>query len=118
MKYVCLAVHLPGTIVDVPILFPDELVHAMVAGAMSSCLAKHYPGSQIYPVSAGEVTITRSPNGDDVSCSGASQTLGLCTRGEYDEALISGINYNKGIRRTVGYTAELLRKLKSTHSDS
>jgi hypothetical protein len=72
MKYICFETTLGGEKQKIPIIFPKQLVHAMVAEAMIPCFAAHGLGI-LLPVSAGEVTIF----GTEITCHGKSETLKL-----------------------------------------
>lgn len=80
---------------EVPIIFPNTFVHAMVADAMKryamlerQVIGRHEP---LVSVAAGEVQF-----GDGVNCFGKSATLKLESRGEEDAQLIAMSDYGAG----------------------
>lgn len=76
---------------QMPIIYPDKLVHRAVSDAMCKVLVDHLPGATAAPVSAGSIEISVE------SCSGQSTSLGLPSRGEEDEHLIDCFPYLHGI---------------------
>ena len=90
MKYICFETTLGGEKQKIPIIFPKQLVHALVAEALIPCLIKH--GYQIEPVSAGEVNIF----GTEVTCYGKSETLKLHSDPR-DAAIIHNHDYCFGL---------------------
>lgn len=87
-NYVVLRIADKGLERDIPIIYPDVLVHADVAAAL-----ERVPGlEKAVPVSAGNLIL------DVVSCSGRSSTLKLESRGDEDKSLINSFPYFHGIQ--------------------
>lgn len=74
-----------------PVIFPDILVHADVADTIEMHMRCHH-NTDIEVVSAGELNLF----GQEINCSGHSETLGIKSREETDDDLISGFNYHHG----------------------
>jgi hypothetical protein len=105
MKYIIFKTTLGGQDQLLPIIFPNQLVHALVAEAMIPCLIKH--GYPTEPVSAGTVTIF----GTEVTCGGKSETLKLKAL-PGDAAVIHNHDYCFGLDMPEQNAAvEALRKL-------
>lgn len=76
---------------DIPIIYPDCLVHAEVAQAICGIEDMAKRGAQ--PLSAGELTVYAG------NCCGESETLGLQSRGVEDDACIASHEYGvRGMR--------------------
>lgn len=90
-NYLVLSLKRDGVEYQMPIIYPDKLVHSAVAAAMCQVLVDHLPGATATPVSAGQIEISVD------SCSGQSTSLDLASRGEEDEHLIDGFPYFHGI---------------------
>lgn len=82
MKYVIFRKEMDTVNVEYPVIFPNYLVHADVAAAMTATGA---PLDGFKPVAAGEY------NG--FACSGESSTLGLKSREEEDAHIIHSADY-------------------------
>lgn len=96
MKYVMMGVKIlggdaAGTIIHVPIIFPDTLVHKDVARAVNSVLIRQFRHSVVTPVSAGKYDVYTQ------NCSGESETLGLKSSPE-DSRTIQTYAYCHGIQ--------------------
>jgi hypothetical protein len=94
---------------EYPFIFPDEVVHAHMAGIIKAmwvtealqALPRMFDShlkrvrqemlDAIITVSAGDYDIIRG------KCSGSSQTLGLSSRGDEDEKLLWSHDYGGGI---------------------
>jgi hypothetical protein len=76
---------------ELPILFPNELVHQHVAKALLGLPGNPY-GFENRVASAGDVVFSR------VACSGRSESLNIATRGKEDETLIWGVEYGFGVK--------------------
>lgn len=89
MKYVMLRrKYTDGLIQDIPIIFPNMLVHADVAIAIRDVMYKYWPDIEI--VRAGEYNISSSET------SGSSESLEL-TSAIKDGDLILGHDYFHGL---------------------
>lgn len=75
---------------EFPVLFPDILVHSMVAESLT---AKHGPLHGWQPVSAGFLSSLNVP----AECHGSSETLKLKSRGDADSKLIATVDYTHGV---------------------
>lgn len=84
MKYIMLSTEFTGVTKLVPIIFPDFLVHSMVADAIKPLIS----GSVV--VSAGDIQM------GVYNCSGASETLGVESK-ESDLGVIDTYDYLHGI---------------------
>lgn len=91
MKYVMFEIRHDSIVINVPIMFPDSLVHSLVADEMQRVFKKHrWPNARV--VSAGSVTGI-----DDVYTSGESETLGVASRGKRDQRIIENYDFLHGI---------------------
>ena len=93
MKYIVIEV--TGNVeLQVPFVFPEMLVHAMVAAQMEALLRIQYPGCKASTVSAGSINVTAQ------STYGKSVSLDLNSRVS-DGQLINGADYGacQGIDR-------------------
>jgi len=90
MKYIMLRIVTAGEIIrELPIIFPDALVHADVAEAITK-LPGLYTAT---PVSAGSLSSLEL----ETQCYGDSQTLDLKSRGDLDSGRICMLDYSHGI---------------------
>ena len=90
MKYIILKTKICGIEKKVPIIFPNEFVHAFVAKAAQKLIIQHWNvGSEV--VSAGDADIL------NVVCSGESTTLKVASEGDADSQVIEMYNYTHGI---------------------
>lgn len=88
MKYIVMLVPMgPDTNREVPIMFPNNLVHDEVFERM-----KKLCDPKVVCIAAGEVSFF-----DGVTCSGSSETLNLVSRHATDEELIRMNDYFHGI---------------------
>lgn len=96
MKYIVFGKKIEDVNHEVPVIFPDNCVHAHVAQVLV-----HTPELHSYkPVSAGFVQLPMTVMGRSfpLNCHGESETLGgLKSRGEIDEKLITWYEYTKGM---------------------
>ena len=90
MKYIMFEHEIEGQKQLIPIIFPKQLVHELVARHMNVCFARH--GFQTKPVSAGEVSVF----GTKLTCTGYSETLKLESK-PTDAAVIHNYDYMFGI---------------------
>lgn len=96
MKYiVCRVLHDEEPFLDIPILFPDMLVHAMVFTQMRALLEMQYfkasKKTTVIALSAGE--LSSMPFDCSMMCSGKSDSLGVKSREETDDQLIRMTDY-------------------------
>lgn len=94
MKYINIRVQFikGGLVKLMPIIFPDELIHADMAKVMVKHVCDQYKeGVVVTVLSAGEY---RSIDG---ACTGGSESLKLSARTVEDERLIKGYDYFHGI---------------------
>ena len=77
---------------EIPIIFPDELVHEDVANSLHHVLLEHYGQKENSVISAGFISV-----GLILSCHGRSETLGIESRGIVDETLIRQYDYMHGL---------------------
>jgi len=89
MKYIMIEVEKPVRR-RIPIIFPNDMVHAIVAEAILS-KAKTMNWQNAKVVSAGDCSVM------DVECSGHSSTLKLSSDSFKDERIINNIDYLHGI---------------------
>ncbi len=90
MKYIVMQVlNKSGLDLEVPFVFPEIIVHSMMAEACRSLLSIHFPESDIKAISAG---FTSSMAFED-DCYGKSESLNLESRPERDNALIKMCDY-------------------------
>lgn len=89
MKYIVLEVTHGGSTRELPVIFPELLVHANVAKALATMRGLE----NAKPISAGFLSSM------DVSpaCHGASESLELKSRGKVDDNLIMMHDYLHGI---------------------
>jgi hypothetical protein len=100
MKYIVCQVQRDGApFLNVPFVFPDVLVHAMVFSQMRALLEMQYFSAvhktEVTALSAGEFssTVFEDPSG---LCHGKSSTLGVASRGREDDALLGMSDYGAG----------------------
>ncbi len=92
MKYIVMVRKVGGAVHELPILFPNELVHAHVARALLRLPGNPYDFlSRV--AAAGEVVLD---NG--ATCFGRSETLNIESRGDEDARLIKLSDYGIGIK--------------------
>jgi hypothetical protein len=92
MKYVVLKVVNKGIERGIPIVFPDLLIHSEVAKQMQHMmLISHSMETEV--VSAGFLSLF----GTKPECSGNSESLGIKSRGEQDDQLITMYDYFHGV---------------------
>jgi hypothetical protein len=91
MKYVVIEVIMrSGVEMEIPIIFPDLLVHSEVADMLQLKLSQQFKDADIKPISAGFLS---SLSIDSGCCHGESESLGLKSRGMKDSALVTGCDY-------------------------
>jgi len=90
MKYVMFETANRSFVQRIPVIFPNSLVHALVADYTGVALREH--GYDVKVVSAGEIRL--ASNG--VHCSGGSSTLGIRSLPS-DARIIEGYEYFHGI---------------------
>lgn len=78
---------------EVPIIFPNELVHSVVAEAIMDALEKEGHKTGFDVVSAGEF----SSMDIQADCNGKSTTLNVKSRGDVDSRMITMYDYLHGI---------------------
>jgi hypothetical protein len=89
MKYIVMDVKKPGGFhLEVPFVFPDMVVHHMMAQVCKALCEATWPETEVKPVSAGFVSSTAFED----ECYGESETLGLKSRPE-DSRLIQMCDY-------------------------
>jgi hypothetical protein len=89
MKYIMFEHEIEGQKQLIPIIFPEQLVHELVARYMNVCFVRH--GFQTKPVSAGFISVF----GTKLTCSGNSETLKLESKSS-DAAVIHNYDYTCG----------------------
>lgn len=91
MKYIVLSVSIGHIAKEVPIIFPDFMVHDMVLSAMVPVLQGHGFESPLI-VSAGELKVMVD------RCNGGSTSIkpNVSSRGATDYRLINGYDYSHG----------------------
>lgn len=89
MKYVMFEVNGEGGKRKVPIIFPDSLVHSMMAEQFERVLRYTFKGCMAKPVSAGMVSLTGQ-------CHGESETLKL-KADKADSSIINAYDYLHGV---------------------
>lgn len=91
MKYIVLEVSLANIPqLEIPIVFPDILVHAIVAEHQLAACLKHYPGATAKAIAAGDVKF----EWDGPRCFGKSESLQLTSREDVDSNLIRRCDYS------------------------
>lgn len=91
MKYVVFQVSLTDDHnLEIPVVFPGNLVHSIVTEDFINALQKHFPSKVIRPISAGFLS---SMVFGGVMCHGDSESLKLNSRGPEDDALLIGLDY-------------------------
>lgn len=94
MKYIMIQVNQNGHVREFPVIFPDFIVHAHMADAMTRMMRREYRAPESRPVSAG---FTSSMNvAKPGSLHGESESLRLHSRPE-DGQHTMGLDYNHGI---------------------
>lgn len=91
MKYVVFRI--PGETIsqEVPVIFPDQFVHSLMAEALQQAIVAHLPeGGNVEVVSAGDIRIRNA------ICSGKSSTLQLRSRGK-DTFLVLTMDHLHGL---------------------
>lgn len=94
MKYIVMQRKISDDMIrEVPIIFPNELVHAHVAKALLNLPGNPY-GFLNKVAAAGDVTL------DGAFCGGRSETLKIGSREAEDDRLIFGVEYGFGVKTT------------------
>lgn len=89
MKYIVWRTTVAGARRDLPVLFPDELVHKDVAESLR-CLLYDLTDGEPEVVAAGFARV------DSVVCTGKSETLDKASRGSADKKLIESFDLMHG----------------------
>lgn len=90
MKYVVLSIkNKNGMTIESPIVFPELLVHKHVSDKIVELMQTYFPEAEIKPIAAGDLSSMSFEGG----CDGKSDTLGLTSRQEEDDRLISMCDY-------------------------
>lgn len=90
MKYIMLEGTIAGVKKRTPIIFPDYMVHKLVAERMIMLLEREHNQDNVNAVSAGEIDV------HVYACNGSSETLKLATQ-SIDPEIINTYNYFHGI---------------------
>lgn len=91
MKYIVISHELAdGVVQEIPVLFPLDLMHSVVAEAIMAKMLQHK--AQI--VAAGEMTFGSAP-----MCFGHSTSLNVNSRGPDDAALVYFHDMTHGLER-------------------
>ena len=95
MKYIVIRMRHKDVELEFPIIFPDGLVHSIVAGSVIAGLkAFHLKDAEYNTVAAGDFSSTAI----GCECSGVSTSLGgVKSRGAVDDNLIQLNDYLHGI---------------------
>jgi hypothetical protein len=101
MKYIVCRIKRDGEFfMDVPIMFPDMLVHSMVFSQMRSLLEIQYfkngTKTEVEPLSAGDFSSTAFMAGEERIFHGKSSSLGVASR-EVDDRLIGSLDYGSSM---------------------
>lgn len=93
MKYIMIEVRpdLKDCIINIPVIFPDMLVHKLIADQIKAMMVMEHGWSNIKTVSAGFIRMS------DLKCYGKSETLNLDSRPEEDTAIIQTYDLMKGL---------------------
>lgn len=95
MKYIVIGMeHTNGMKIEIPIMFPEVLVHVEVAQAIKELLQNQFKSSKIAPISGGFIN---SADCTDIDCCRESTSLKLKSRGELDTVLIKMSDYGSCI---------------------
>lgn len=89
MKYVVFKTVVNGVERELPVIFPEELVHAQVAARLERLINESGDGSA-QVVAAGMIRV------DSVVCTGRSETLSRNSRGSRDKKLIEEFEVTRG----------------------
>lgn len=92
MKYVVLSIKSNNLTREIPVIFPNALVHSDMYKKVKEALLLSFPGAEIKPVSAGELSLY----GAEPRCNGHSGTLGIKSREHEDDQLMQMIDYGFG----------------------
>lgn len=95
MKYVVMQAKVGDLTIELPVIFPDIMVHAEVAKHIGGMLQRVHNFSNVHPVSAGDVGF--GIDGDAVMCGGKSVSLKMGSRDE-DAGLILSVDYGGGYK--------------------
>lgn len=110
MKYVVIKVEdYPTTdpraeaiIREMPVVFPEHMVHSMVYDSLAHMLRLEVLGTkrrrELSCVGAGFMSSTVFPAIGDSFCHGKSESLNVKSRGTEDDALFSMYDYHHGIK--------------------
>lgn len=90
MKYIVMEVKMPkGGTLEIPFVFPDIIVHAMMAQVAKPLCEATWPGCITKPIAAGNFCSL------DLTCECGdwSETLNLYSRGDTDSQLLRMADY-------------------------
>jgi hypothetical protein len=90
-SYIVLEVETHGLKRELPVIFPDIIVHEDMAKAVQAACNQYFQKSK--PVAAGQLDLHGG-----VECTGKSTTLKLKSRGDKDRTLIITMPYFHGIK--------------------
>lgn len=91
MKYIVLRTEVGGLSRDIPVIFPDMMVHSIVADSFITACRLHWAKMKISILSAGEYSVMSK------ECFGKSESLHVESRGEEDTRLIKMYDYTHGL---------------------
>jgi len=98
MKYIVCRVRKHRKIfLDIPVVFPDLLVHAVMFEHVRNALLAQWPSRQGYsirPLSAGSIASIENFG----ECHGESESLGVKSRGKLDTELVRMADYGSCMR--------------------
>lgn len=89
MKYIIFRTTVAGAVRELPVIFPEELIHVEVAQRLERLILEAGNGD-CTPIAAGFVRT------DAVFCTGQSETLNLASRGSKDKKLIESFDVSRG----------------------
>ena len=90
-SYIVFEVNTQGLKRELPVIFPDIIVHADMAKAVAKACSEYF--RSIKPVAAGQLDFDGG-----VECSGKSTTMKLASRGDKDRTLIVTMPYFHGVK--------------------
>lgn len=96
MKYIVVEVTQVGIVRELPFIFPEAFVHKSMFEYVQQEYLSKYRADSVRCVGAGFInSVGLAPAG---GCHGESESLGVKSRGELDDKLISSLDYTHGIR--------------------
>ena len=93
MKYIVIEAKFGSGGMEIPFIFPNNLVHEDVAESMLHYLFKIHEWTDTRVVAAGELSLAAA----GFECYGYSQTLKIKSRGDVDTRLIQMHDYGGGM---------------------